>query len=222
MKKLYALVALLLCVCLAGTACADIIDLSYVEDSPLLTLDVESHGDMDVAFIESTLSVSARSFVHKYESETKYSHTFFDILITDYRDSSQEDSAHRLWIYYHADNGYQNIDSVTFNVAGTRYTFTGVSSPSRCEYEDGVYEERLLIKFSVSNMSFLSALEQLIPTDGSMPDADITMTLHGKEDITVELGSGFMLDFMGLRLAMLNTDCANGLRTTTGTPMTVK
>lgn len=161
-------------------------------------------------------------FVHKYDSQTKYSFTQFDILVIDYLSPAKAYPVHRLWIYYSADNYHQYITAVTFNINGTKYTFSGVADASRYEVTDGVYQESLLIKFDWDNLDFLAALEKLIPEDlDNLDSIKIPMTLHGVEDITVDLDGRFLLDFMFIRLAMLNTNSTNFLDKADGTSLKV-
>ncbi len=190
--------AFLLMLCLfAGCvrSYADPIDLSYVrEHSSTMSLEVDS--EEDIAFVDSELTVKDRSFIHKYESDNRYSATEFDVLLIDYSRSSIR-AVPRLWIYYSADE-YLYVNSVTFNVGGKAYTFTDIASPDRRRKDDKGAMEDLLIKFGFDNCDFLIALEEFIKpynTLDLLKDAKITMTLHGTEDVTVELGFGFLLDF---------------------------
>lgn len=222
MKKLCMLLALLLCVCLV-TASAEEYDLSFVrENSKYYELDVEIEDGTGFAFVESVMQPGDLDFVHKYDSQTKYSFTQFDILVIDYLSPAKAYPVHRLWIYYSADNYHQYITAVTFNINGTKYTFSGVADASRYEVTDGVYQESLLIKFDWDNLDFLAALEKLIPEDlDNLDSIKIPMTLHGVEDITVDLDGRFLLDFMFIRLAMLNTNSTNFLDKADGTSLKV-
>ena len=222
MKKLCMLLALLLCVCLV-TASAEEYDLSFVrENSKYYELDVEIEDGTGFAFVESVMQPGDLDFVHKYDSQTKYSFTQFDILVIDYLSPAKAYPVHRLWIYYSADNYHQYITAVTFNINGTKYTFSGVADASRYEVTDGVYQESLLIKFDWDNLDFLAALEKLIPEDlDNLDSIKIPMTLHGVEDITVDLDGRFLLDFMFIRLAMLITKSSNFLVKADGSSLKV-
>ena len=229
MKKLFSLFLALALLCSCASSLAAGYDMSYIRDyDSLFTVDV--NDDEGVAFVESVLSASERSFVHKYESDYRYSSTMFDILVIDYDKSSAYPIA-RLWITYCADE-YIYYDSVTFTLDGKDYTFTGISDPDwRSEDEKGVVEKALII-FGTDNLEFLAALQDYREQFGSYDELidevngpKVKMVLHGRnEDIAVTLGGGFMLDFaLIIEGAFLET---NGLdyidKVTTSTSMTVK
>ena len=181
--------------CTQALAVREPLDLSAVRNSDYLTLDVNK--DSNAAFIESSLSTADRSFNHKYENDYLYSSTKFDILIVDYFGDSYP--VFRLWINYTADK-FQYITAVTFIIDGVRYTFSGISDTDHLyELENGVSED-LLIKFGTDNIGFITALgEYILPAvEGKKEysDIDITMILHGIEDISVDLDMGFILDFI--------------------------
>ncbi len=214
MKQFFAFILALALLFSCSVSLAAGYDLSYAKSkSGVFTVDEDT--DRDVAFIESTLSVSDRSFVHKYESDYRYSSTMFDILVVDCSRSTSY-PVPRLWITYCADN-YLYYDSVTFTIDGTDYTFSGISdSDWRTKDENGVVEE-VLIKFGTEALPFLGAMETLYekyPSYDELMDETngpkIKMVLHGRnEDVRVTLGSGFVLDFaLIIEGAYLNT---NGL-----------
>lgn len=203
MKKLLALVlALVLSCCALSAAFADV-DLTTVrENSNLFTLDVSDDGT--AAFIESQLTVATRSFVHKYESDNRYSSTQWDVLLVNY-DTPDVYPVFRLWVNYCADE-YLNLKSVSFIFDGKEYLFTGVSEDAEWHRKDekGVIEQAL-IKFGTSNLAFPAALENIFSgvddIQAAAQSAKCTMILHGDEDIEVELGEGFFMDFLGVKLA---------------------
>ncbi len=221
MRKTFALLLALTLLCACFPALAEI-DLTYVrENTRYFTMDVNT--DEDVAFITANLSVEDRSFVHKYESDTRYSFTEFDLLAIDYSKPSIY-IVPRLWIYYAADE-YLMIDSVSFNIDGTRYTFTDVGSADRRTRDDNGCIEKLLIKFSNENLDFLVALANYIKPfdtyDKLKSNAKITMTLHGREDVTVDLTGDFFLDFkVVITGAFLEVDGFSTIDQVIATPMT--
>ena len=221
MKKLSLILALVMLLGCFGGAFAEDFNLNFVrENSNLYTIDVDS--SRGIAFIESGLTAKDRSFVHKYESSTRYSSTKFDMLVIDYGTSSQYPVC-RLWVNYMSDTGYQNIKAVTFNVNGQQFTFTDIDDPDFMEHDEDGYIERVLIKFDLDNLDFLIALEKMLPDEFEGFDTiKISMTLHGDEDITVELGRGFMLDFFLLQQAILECNAVGEMSKTNGSPMTVK
>lgn len=188
-------------------AAAERLDLSKIREAPeLFTIDVDA--EYDVAFIETTLSVKERSFVHEFESDVRYSSTMFDVLVRNYFETDSY-PVFRLWINYCADD-FLYINSVTFELNGVKYTFTGVSdSEWRTTYDDGGIGERLLIKFDYDNLGFLADLESATNGIDKNPDRvddlNITLTLHGIKDVTVQLGEGFWTDFVAMRSGWIST-----------------
>lgn len=211
MKKVLSLVLALLLACsLASAAFAASLDLTTITDNPKL-FSLEPSDDGEAAFIESQLSVKNRSYVHKYESANRYSSTQWDILIVNYN-TADAYPVLRLWVNYCADN-YLNITSVSFIVDGKEYLFTGISDPEKWHEKDekGAIEN-VLIKFGTSNLQFPVALENIFSGSDDVvataEKAKCTMILHGDEDIEVELGEGFFLDFLTIKLGFTNM---NGL-----------
>ncbi|MBR6705459.1 MAG: hypothetical protein IKI84_02090, partial [Clostridia bacterium] len=200
MKKTLSFILALALLCSCASTLAAGYDMTYIrENSNAFTIDVNE--DSEVAFVESTLSAKERSFVHRYESDHRYSSTMFDVLVINYEKSSAY-PVPRLWITYCADE-YIYYDSVTFTLNGKDYTFSGISDPDwRSKDEKGVVEEAL-IKFGTEAVDFLFALknyrEKFASYDELMNETKgpkIKMVLHGRsEDITVTLGGGFLLDF---------------------------
>ncbi len=227
MKKLLSLFLALALLASCSSSFAAGYDLTYVEENDsVFTIDVDS--DRGVAFIESTLSASDRSFTHKYESDYRYSSTMFDILVINYGESDAY-PVPRLWITYCADK-YLYYDSVTFTVEGMDYTFTDIDdSEWRSKDEKGVIEQ-VLIKFGTENLKFLAALEDLYekyPTYNELMDEidgpKIRMVLHGRnEDLKVTLRSGFMLDYaLIIQGAYINTDGLDYIGEVNSSHMTV-
>ena len=188
-------------------AAAERFDLSKIREEPkIFTIDVDA--EKDVAFIESTLSVKERSFVHEFESGVRYSSTMFDMLVHNYFETDSY-PVFRLWISYCADD-FLYINSVTFELNGVKYTFSGVSdSEWRTTYDDGGIMEKMLIKFDMENLDFLVALDEAAETVDNeiarMDELNITLTLHGTKDVTVKLGKGFWTDFLLLEAGMSNS-----------------
>lgn len=210
MKRFFAcmLTLVLLLLCTVGYAAE--LDLSYVrEKTDLFTIDVEIESN--AAFIESILSASTRSFVHPHESESYYSTTEFDILVIDYLDEAATYPVLRLWINYMSEEDYAYCTSVSFYLEGKEYRFSGVADADWYTKRDNTYDEKMLIKFNMENLDFLVALEAYIKdlSWDEMEAKTLKMVLHGKEDVEVELGSGFLLDFAIMKQGFVNI---NGLR----------
>ena len=222
MKKIFALLlaAVLLCSAMTVAVAADDLDLSFVRNNKeVYTIDLNDKGT--AAFIESQLSAKDRSFVHKYESSTRYSNTMFDVLIVDY-DTDDAYPVFRLWISYYADDSYVNLHSASIILGDEKYTFSDIDDPDwRTKDEDG-YAEQLLIKFDEETLPFLAKLESMLPDDADdLDDISIKMILHGDEDITVEIGRGFLMDFMFIKTAMININGLQYLERAYGSDMSV-
>lgn len=203
MEKKALCILLVICVIMPICANAGGFSVASMDSlSEIITIDVDR--DADVAFVESKLPTKERAFTHKYESNTRYSSTEFDMLVINYFESNAY-PIFRLWINYCADD-FLNINSVTFELDGVKYTFSGIADRDWLySYDDGI-EERLLIKFGISNLSFLAALENKfseINDISEIDQLDISLTLHGSENITVKLDSGFWLDFFALKSAWI-------------------
>ena len=200
MKKLISFILVLALLCLFLTPSFADFDLSYIRnnvDDYTINVDAEEN----LAFIETNISIPLKAFSHVYESKNRYSYTSFDILVINYFETSAYPIL-RLWIYYAADQ-FLNVNSVTFTVSGTEYTFSGISnSEYRVKDENGTMEGLLLI-FGYENIDFILALAALIEaysTKGIETLADpnngmkVKMVLHGTRDVETVLGSGFALD----------------------------
>lgn len=203
MKKLVSLCLAIVCLLACMPVHAAEMDLSFVrENENIFTIDVDVEND--VAFVESKLSVADRAFVHQYDSSTRYSSTQFDVLVLDYLKSSAY-PIYRLWITYCADDAYLNITSVSFIIGDQKYTFSDIADADWYTHDDKGYREQVLIKFDEDTLKFLAALEDLTPT--SFDDFEgykLKMILHGREDVEVELGRGFGLDFFCTSKALIN------------------
>lgn len=181
-----------------SAAAAEGFDMATFRNNPdVFVIDVDA--EKDLAYITTNTTVKDRSFTHENESGVRYSCTQFDILVLDYFNAEQL-PIQRLWITYCADE-FLYINSVTFEVGGVKYTFSGVADPEWLHtFDDGIVEQ-VLIKLGDDNLEFLAALESETDTLGYIDSLDafaaldITMTLHGTKDVTVKLGKGFWVDF---------------------------
>ena len=200
MKKTLSFVLALALLCSCSSSLAAGYDMTYIrKNSNVFTIDVNE--DSGVAFVESTLSAEERSFVHRHESDHRYSTTMFDVLVVNYETTTAY-PVPRLWITYCADE-YIYYDSVTFTLNGKDYTFTGISDPNWCSQDEKGVIEETLIKFGTDAVDFLFALKNYREKFASYKELmdetrgpKIKMVLHGLiEDITVTLDGGFLLDF---------------------------
>ena len=219
--------ALMLAMLLSVSAAAaeDFDMATFREDPDVFVIDVDAEEDL--AFITTDTTVKDRSFTHENESDVRYSSTQFDILVLDYFKADQVPIL-RLWITYCADE-FLYINSVTFEVGGVKYTFSGVADPEWLHtFDDGIVE-RVLIKLGDDNLEFLAALENEIDTLGDVDSLDafatldITMTLHGTKDVTVKPGKGFWVDFALIKTGFIRAGGLNEkyLSQADCTPMTI-
>ena len=170
------------------------------------------------------MSAADRSFTHKYESSTRYSNTKFDILVVDYLKENAY-PVMRLWVNYCADDDYLNITSASFILNGKKYTFSGIGNKDWYVKDDDGYLEQVLIKFGMDNIDFLAALEDIfngVDDVGAVAkSATCKLILHGREDIEVELGEGFFLDFMAIKLGMVDINGLDFLEKAISTTMKI-
>ena len=219
MKRLKKSFACFLALCILLTCAA----VSYADDSDFdiekyskyeKLFDIDIDTDSDVAFIETNTAVSKLAFQHKYESEYSYSYIQSDIIVIDYSRSSRFPVI-RTWITYNADKA-QNIDSVTFKYDGKTYTFTGIGDKERVTKEENGYRERLLIRYGTDNADFFIAvsvgsvgyLQKINQNDANAKAPEMTMILHGDEDIEATVPADFWTDFGLLVLPFMSNDYA--------------
>lgn len=225
MKKLLSLTLAVLLLCASVPAAAATMDLSNIRDNPkIFTIDVNT--DDDVAFVESTMSAEDRSFVHKYESSNRYSTTKFDILVLNYSEPADSYPVMRLWVTYCADDAFLNISSVTFIIGEDEYTFTDVADEDWLVKDDNGYMENVLIKLGWENIGFTIRMEEPFENVSNYVEAagntTCRMILHGREDVEVELGKGFFLDFLLIKTGMISINGLEFLEKANCTPMTTR
>lgn len=218
MKKLLSLFVACILLISACPALADELDLSYVEaNQDIYVLD---RTDDDYYFIDTVLSASDLHFEHRYESDAYWNYTFFDILCLD-ATSDEPCPIWRLWIRYASELAYQNIDSITFEINGKRFTFSDVSEPEWLQMRESTYIEDMLIVFGEHTMDFIVELKKARKALNDIDDFSCTMTLHGDEDIVTTLGGNFLLDFILMDDAFMAMDGLDYIDLYTGTTMTV-
>ena len=116
MKKTVCLVlaVLLLCLGAAASASENTFDLKPLQENQYLTIDVNE--EQNVAFVESFLQDGDTAFSHKGESDSKYSFTWFDLLILNYGDESSAFPVMRLWVEVCTKDVKYDFDSITFTI----------------------------------------------------------------------------------------------------------
>lgn len=209
-----------------SAAAAEGFDMATFRENPtVFVIDVDAEEDL--AFITTDTTVKDRSFTHENESDVRYSSTQFDILVLDYFKADQVPIL-RLWITYCADE-FLYINSVTFEVGGVKYTFSGVADPEWLHtFDDGIVEQ-VLIRLGDDNLEFPVALEKEIKSLGAYDSLDafatldITMTLHGTKDVTVKLGKGFWIDYALINMGFIRSGGLNEkyMSQVDCTPMTI-
>ena len=228
MKKRLALALALVLAFSAGSSApaASALDLGPIRDNPALFTITESTTLPNVAYIETVMSTRERSFIHVHEASRLYSSTRFDILLLDYGISSAYPLL-RLWINYCSDLGYLDISSVDIAFGGKKYTFSDVAVDGGKVNDSDGYMERVLIKFGTRDLDFVLALLEPFREEGKKAtdvakSLTATMTLHGaKEDVTVELGYGFFIDFVLMTTAFTSINGTEYIDQVKSTPMTV-
>jgi len=225
MKKTVCLVlaVLLLCLGAAASASENTFDLKPLQENQYLTIDVNE--EQNVAFVESFLQAGDTAFSHKGKSDSKYSFTWFDLLILNYGDESSAFPVMRLWVEVCTKDVKYDFDSITFTIDGKAYTFTGLYSADFVEEgEGGENLQRMLLKFGTENLEFLVALEALFQGTSSYEELmaiSIPVVLHGTEDVSTEMGGAMLMDFMAIEDAYFSCNGASYLSLAASTPMTV-
>ena len=166
------------------------------------TYSVHEYPDRGWALIASTLESKDTAFVHKYESDYRYSTTTFFLTIDDYQTDAPKVEP-ELMVTYCRDDAPLNITGVTVAFGGRSFTFTGKLSHN-VEKDERGYTEHVHIVIDQHNQDFLGALAQYILDIGgddpmeNLSSARATIILHGDEDVEAELGEGFFQDYAAM------------------------
>lgn len=225
MKKLIALVlAVLMTAVCAASALAEI-NFDYLNQggqNGLIAISVSSDGAD--AYIETTLPRTNFRFEHPYTHPGYFSATEFDFIILDYATENPM-PVMRLWIRYFGTQ-FMNVEDVSFVIDGVTYRFHAAGGEDRRQLVEGkVYAETPAIIFSAEHIAFLEALTNHASGAASLAELEarpVTMILHGDTDVEVTLGSGFMLDFLGVWSYYANSGCMMYLSGIQGTEMSVE
>lgn len=160
-------------------------------------------------------SISERSFEHKNQSSNYYSYFENDWLILDYS-TVQATPIRRLWIYLSSKNAF-NISSITFSFNNNICTFSNFYRPlvDITQYDNGDYLQSICLVMGNDSFKFHKAILQYMYSqddvlyDTVMNLPKIKMTLHGTEDIEVELPNSFIIDFALADLIFSDEDYAD-------------
>ncbi len=218
--SLLLVLAMLLGVCASALADDGAFNVKVIKEESHCTID--ELPEKGVAFVESNLEIKSRAFEHSKESAKKYSSAKFDLLMRDWF-TDDPWPIWRLWFDIFTDDRFYDLDSCTITLGGKDYTFTNISD-SEWYYEvDGCYEQELLIRFGTNNLDFLVAMEnEFVPLPEDTASIAIPIVFHGREDITANLGEGFVLEFALFRLMMVNANGLSMLSKTPGDELTVE
>ena len=228
MKKIVALVLAL--VFSIGCAAADnkSFDAGFFADNASLFSVTVPEGE-DSAFIEiRDMSAGSRAFVTPYDSETYYSTVYPELMITNYTAEDAQNAAFRIWIRYRGTK-HLNISTVSFLLDGIEYRFLDVTTPDwTATKEDGTAAEDAMIMLGkdISNATFFAGLlAKAVEYAGTKTEdqetalPEMTMILHGEEDVEVTLPAAFWEETAAFAIAL---DSINGFQFLTkyytGTP----
>ena len=207
---------------LFSIANADTFDISPFKDNELFNIDVEI--DEEIALIESVLPAESLTFIHENESPAQYSSTRFDVLVIDYF-SADSYPIWRLWLNILTKDTFYYITSVSITIDEEEFTFSGIADKDWFYAKDNSYLQRMLVKFGYENLEFLVALENFVNRHVSyddVMDTSIPIVFHGTDDISAELGPGFLLEFLAFKRALVSSNGVDYLDKVDATTMKVK
>ena len=210
----FFLAALMVLSCAAALADTDWGDAYYAEREDIFGRDIDEEND--VCFVVNNLfDAEHLSFLHKYESDKKWSYMYNDILMRNYSSPKDRFALHRTWLFYCIDGDPLNFNAISFIVDGMQYTFSGdVAQEGWITEEDGTSIQRMLIKFGTNSTEFYSKLvyyamsytHQYEMMGENAPVPRIRMIFHGDEDIEVTVPGGYLREFASFYEAAQATD----------------
>ncbi len=201
----------------------------YQENSDYFRTDVSEDGS--TAYIQTLAAAENRAFSTPYENDLYYSTVFPELMITGWDTETERIPFFRIWIRYRGTK-HLNIGAVSLIADGTDYRFLDVSSPDWiATKEDGTAaQDMVLVLGSNPNnatcfaLLFSRAIEYARNglDDPATTQPDISMILHGDEEIAVTFPADFWSE-----LAMFadSLDSINGfsyLTSVTGTPCLIQ
>lgn len=231
MKRIILLVLAL--VLFTGCAAADnkSFDVGFFRDNAsFFRFTVPEEGES--AFIETLETAEHRAFITPYESETYFSTVYPEIMVSDYTEEKAGNAAFRIWIRYRGTK-HLNISTVSFILDGMEYRFLDVTVPEwNATKEDGTAAEDAMIMLGrdISNATFFAGLlakaVEYVEAKAADPEKalpEVTMILHGEEDVEVTLPGAFWEETAAFAIAL---DAVNGFqfltRNYTGTPCEIR
>ena len=241
MKKLIALVlALALTGTLFAAAAAEgteeevsipkVINVAPFESSPeYFRIDVSDDGE--TAFIQTVAEADSRAFATPYESNLYYSAVFPELMIENWPREDERTAQLRIWIRYRGSKAL-NINAVSVIMGGSDFRFVDVTEAEwSATKDDGTAAQDAVIVLgsnpgNATCFAYLLAMAieygQNLASDPKSPAPEVTLVLHGDEDVEVTLPAGFWTE---LGMFAFNLDAVQGfpfLTRTTGTPCFVK
>ncbi len=163
---------------------------------------INENKDTGSSFVTSVFfTIAERSFEYKNQSEDYYSFFKNDWLILDYA-KAQATPIRRLWIYLSSKTPL-NISSATFSFNDNVFTFSNFYHPmiDITQYDNDDSLQTICLIMGKDSVEFHNAMIQYIYSqnettyDSVMELQKVKLTLHGKEDIEVELPNTFIMDF---------------------------
>ena len=202
-KILTAVLTFAIVIILSGVASANFSYDEFKRQTDFFS--VSEVAEEHYAFIdaEPLSTIEERSFEHKYASPEYYSYFYNDLIVFDY-DQADAQPIWRLWIEY-AGTKHIYTNSVTFSFDGKDYTFADILDQQWIsQFDNDDASQSIMIIFGTSNSQFLTDLFDYISnylgSDWSLDNLYTLplakMTLHGTENIPVELPASFYFDFL--------------------------
>ena len=237
MKKLIALV---LTLALAGSlVCAGTAEETEADEAVSRTLStsyfeenkdffrMEVSEDGETTYIQTIAEAENRAFSTPYENDRYYSIVFPELMITNGSEDAEQSSLFRIWIRYRGTKSL-NISAVSFVIDGGDYRFMDVTTADwSATKEDGTEAQDAVIILGSDPINatcfaglFAKAIEyaQNHMNDPDTPVPDVTMILHGDEEVEVLLPVDFWTETAMFAYSLESIEGFSYLTSTTGTP----
>ncbi len=186
----------------------------YQENKDYFRTDVSEDGT--AAYIQTLAEAENRAFSTDYENDLYYSTVFPELMITGWDTETERIPFFRIWIRYRGTK-LLNIDAISLVIDGTDYRFLDVTSPGwTATKEDGTAAQDMVLVLGANPnnatcfaMLFSRAIEYARNSldDPATPLPDISMILHGDEEMAVTLPADFWSE---LAMFAYSLDSING------------